>query len=62
MSKLENYKLKYETLENEKKIWRTKTGQRSYAADKAGQLREVVREMGRSLKSNIIRRITKNNG
>lgn len=59
---LENYRLNYEVLEDEKKIWRTKTREsQTYKAERASRLGSMANQMGRSLVSNIIRRIKGDN-
>lgn len=44
MTALDNYKLTFESLENEK-IWRTKTGQRHFKADQGANARGLVRSL-----------------
>jgi hypothetical protein len=62
MSALSDYKLTFESLEDEKSLWRKKTAaNQSYKAERASRLGSMAREMGHSLKSNIIRRIKGDN-
>jgi hypothetical protein len=57
---LENYNLTYE-VENAKTRRSKTTANQSYKAERASRLGSMVREMGYSLKSNIIRRIKGDN-
>ena len=58
---LENYRLEYE-YENKASRRAKNPKSQTYKAERASRLGSMVREMGRSIKSNIIRRITKNKG
>lgn len=61
MSLLSKYNLTYESLENEKKIWRTKiTEDRSYRADQGANFRGMARAMVSRLTKNGDRTASRN--